>query len=140
MARRLRIAVSVFFAVVAVAFAVLWVRSYFRSDTLQFIYGVQTRIFSNNGYILFVRVNTPALIQNMPAKRRPTAGLPKQGWSVFSTTPNDEAAGFEWHRSPYRLIIHIPYWFILSFAIPLAIAPLPLRYSLRTMLIATTLV
>ena len=44
MARRLRIAVSVFFALVAVAFAVLWVRSYIKADTL-------TLRLSGNHYI-----------------------------------------------------------------------------------------
>ena len=54
MKRRLRIAVSVFFALVAVAFVVLWVRSYWRCEMFDKLNtnGVTMTVGSNNGSFL----------------------------------------------------------------------------------------
>ncbi len=48
---RLRIAVSVFFGVLAVALCVLWVRSYWHSDVLLTASNYDATIASNNGCV-----------------------------------------------------------------------------------------
>jgi hypothetical protein len=55
----------------------------------------------------------------------------------------NRAAGFGWSRDVLSRTIHIPYWFIFSVVAGLAVAPWfhwSNRFSLRTLLIAMTLV
>jgi len=138
MARKLRIAVSVFFGLLTLALCVLWVRSYWRWDSLD---GDGWTIASNCGRIVFQRDS--GTIQHVPG---------------FDTVPADERAnillksthhiettlGFGTARHAYESVAIIPYWFFaLPTVVALAFVLVPqasVRFSLRTLLIATTLV
>jgi len=140
--RRVRIATSVFFAVVTVAVCVLWVRSYFWIDnvvgpvTIRQQFGVA----SANGW-LTLRTKSPPLFRK---------------WSVQSRTPAQLEAVYEQlsrgggqvtRPGPKRLgfigdgAIQFPHLLpAVLFAILAALPWISCRYSLRTLLIATTLV
>jgi hypothetical protein len=140
MKRRLRIAVSVFFALVAVAFAVLWVRSHYR------YYGL-VRTYPNQSFFILECADGEIACSrfNRPASRNPA------GYIFFSkpverprlTQSSSSALGFQFLSGPQSDYFVLPIWFpMLLFG--LAAAALPFkptrRFSLRTLLIATTLV
>lgn len=137
--RRVRIVVSLFFALVAMTFAVLWVRSYHYID-----------IVSSN------IKNTPQRLEAMSGcglvcleawhPDRPIWGK----WSVYreriqvKATFADqfrETTKFRGEASSDRHRIILPYWFLVTTAAGIAVTPFVLpRFSLRTMLIGTTLI
>lgn len=155
MLRRLRIAVSVFFAVVCVALFVLWARSHWRVDSLinHRIGGRSFGAMSASG-----RIGVGGIKPSKPGK----------GGLEFVTLPNDflhwrvihkeisgslfGTLGFAWFKDDPANGVNglvmpfgpaMPHWFLFLFSVTLAAAPwLPFssRFSLRTMLIATTLV
>jgi hypothetical protein len=139
MVRRLRIAVSVFFAVLTVLLCVLWVRSYWYMDRLHGPIS-QTRAIeclSVNGHMLFAITKLVIPVQRL-------------NWSLESIDSRDGAAqsesqdtimGFVYGEIDYWTIWG-PHWFLTMIAATLAAAlwfRVPYRFSLRTMLIATTL-
>lgn len=137
---RLRIAVSALFAVVTVLLCVLWVRSYSISDTLRGPASNNSRIWINS---LEGRVNISA----------PWRGGGAGHWTIRRTaiTLPDESLDLErffsqclrfevWHEHPIRGVI-VPYLFLVLLAGICAFLPwASYRFSLRTLLIATTLV
>ena len=131
MNRRLRIAVSVFFAVVAVAFAVLWVRSYSRCDMLAHNGTTHTTFGSNWGYVYLIRVDAKSM-QNQ--RRQP-------GWRHSAMESHERPAKFEWVDIPPVFQTTVPYWFLVLMAIALSCLPWTMpRFTIRSLLIATTLV
>ena len=155
MRRKLRIAWSVCWGVVAVLLCVLWVRSYWRSDRC--LYADQTGVT----YLISAAGRTLYLEQ-------PGVDFGDEGY-FFSTgeceTVEDERASLEmmlsWEQgdtsggslavvagfSGGRILggraMMVPYWFPVSVIIPMAVLPWirwTNRFSLRTLLIATTLV
>ena len=133
--RKLRIAWSVAWGIVAVLLVVLWVRSYSRRDILTLAAKMQTVVSSLGGTISVNRFSS----------------LPSSGWN-WDTTPTSEidfriAAVITARRWSYTAIpsvtaIRFPSWF--GAVVLILIAALPwfplIRFSLRTLLIATTLV
>ena len=171
--RRVRIAVSVFFGVVALAFCVLWVRSYSVADR---IHGVIWRptsfvVASKSGRVSVVLFRW----HGAPSWWR---------WQIVSHPTDDELSfpfgapknyerllGFGWLHDPLYMVMRsiqilpdgtevfvfgaataslrgagpmVPYWFLVVISIALStstwLQARIQRFSLRTMLIATTLV
>ena len=128
--RKLRIAWSVVWCVVAVLLCVLWVRSHWWENWVAYrtgtnVYGVSMR----QGGIRATKIKTTA-----------------RGWYV-GRVPADDS----WQWKPHSqfdvierlgvLYIYIPTWFVVAMSVVLASTPwLRFRFSLRTLLIATTLV
>jgi hypothetical protein len=136
--RKLRIALSVFFGVVALSLTALWVRSYWvLDDIVRTTPTVQQTVCSNKGVLHLVASD-------------PSGGYslqPKPGtvtWNRYSRQPSDLRSGFYWTWSPKLKAIQSPYWFVILITAAAAAVPwLPWwsnRFSLRTLLIATTLV
>jgi hypothetical protein len=129
--RRLRIATSVFFAVVTVALCVLWVRSYWRTDTVTRMDNVLTMFGSANGHIYFYRGKS---------------NYGRSGWRWNTNQYNPHSADSGWVRTNHFTLISIPFGIAvpvvtISAAISWVLASKsPPRFSLRTLLIATTLI
>jgi hypothetical protein len=143
MTRRLRIAVSVFFAVLTVALCVQWVRSYWWQDYIYF-WPSRTRLIcsiSGHGWLQIDYASfdpITAAEQSSPWEattvrlRSPTAS-PRPGWDWGS------------HRdiNVWDTFATFPYWFALAItgiAGALPWYPYSSRFSLRAMLLAVTLV
>ena len=142
MRRRLKIAWSVFFAVLTVALCVLWVRSYWRIDHI--LWNCPKSCFGTSiypGEVTLEHVDDRVL---MP-----------MGWSHVAfpnssedTTEDGEPTttfGFAWRTNDVSITVYIPFWFLTLTCAAFTwfgIAPPPTvkRFSLRTMLIVTTLV
>ena len=135
--RKLRIAWSVGWGLLAVLLCVLWVRSYYwadvlagsRSKSIFFMTGVE------RGTVGFV------LQSNLLAPFRANE------WQVRGKRPNGTDSpggvlGFYFVTTPQNVrILHFPIWLPVVVAVTFAVVPwLPWRFSLRTLLIATTLV
>jgi hypothetical protein len=136
MLRRLRIAVTAFFAVMAMAIVVLWVRSYYRSDILRHLDKSNhvIGIGSEKGMVYLWPGHT---VPPIPA----TGGL--RGWALSSgIIANRQGVSqwgrFQWTDSAGITMISVPYWFIAPLAVAAAILPWIRQFSLRAMLIATT--
>ena len=139
MVRRLRIAVSVFFAVVGVALCVLWVRSYFTRDYLQ-LRPSEGRFFaiSSREGIFGLSTWTKGMQGNdWEFQSTPVTGLPPKrnisnpvGVDIFRSAEFGSLGGV------------FPYWLavLISALIGIGTHWLPSRFSLRTLLIAITLV
>ena len=136
MLRRLRIAASIICALACVALLALWVRSY---DTNDFVSRVDSTgqlmtIGSDAGRIYVVHRTSFAA---------PVVGSLRQahGWKLSSVPSRSTAAtrkSFEWVSGALQEIM-FPDWFVLLPLISIGVVPwLKWRYSLRTMLIATT--
>jgi hypothetical protein len=130
---KLRIAWPVFSGLAAVLLIVFWVRSYWIYD-----YGYKGR---GNGLHLTVGSNDGALfLINMKLPfNGPTS--PSPSWMFRSQKASDSRAPFELTLTPGNTRVRVPY---LSLVLPIAaiaMAPwLRFQFSLRTLLIATTLV
>lgn len=123
----LRISLSVFFGVLTVALVVLWVRSYFVQDVLRDINNNRLTSFGvTNGSVFFMSIGT--------------RGMGNAGWSHQQKEPNSESPAYQWHSNGGLSSIFIPIWAIAAAAALGVYAPFRLsRFSLRTLLIATTL-
>jgi hypothetical protein len=148
MARYFRIAAAGFFALLAVALIGLWVRSHFRKDSVM--------RFSNPSYVMATSWSGTLAWQSVKLPRKLP---PAPRWTVQSTpVPRRSFAsgversllcrlGFNYQRvtvaSATVFVITIPIWSLI--ALSAALAALfafkgKWRFSLRTLLIATTLV
>jgi hypothetical protein len=133
--RKLRIAWSVACAIACVLLIVLWARSYkvndfvFKHDSTKFV----TTFESNNGQLSFYRIQDPS---SRPPK--------PHGWRYSSEEPQKKQNLFLWMFTPTTTAIRLPCWvpcFLLSiFAAAPWYRQIPHRFTLHTLLIATTLV
>jgi hypothetical protein len=140
--RKLRIAWSVAWGVAAVLLVVLWVRSFGVYDGFTKFDGnsYSTSFGSVHGVILLHKelelpsvfgVGDPQLHTRKP-----------HGWR-YASSKNDGAfdLSFNWDSGRNYWVLVIPIWFLVGMCASFAIAPwLRRRYSLRTLLIATTVV
>jgi hypothetical protein len=140
--RCLRIAASVIFAVVTVALCVLWVRSY---------WWVEHILWNSKAESLCLSIY-PGQVS---IERRNDAVLMPLGWSyvAFSILGDDSTSddehrtifGFGWHTEDDSIIAYVPFWFpaltctLFGWFVIAPSTPVK-RFSLRTLLIATTLV
>jgi hypothetical protein len=137
--RKLRIAWSVFWGLASILLIVLWVRSYYFYDTvIRTNHSVALTIVSNNG-VLYLAGSDPS--------EGAYSSPPPHGtvtWHRYSLDPNDDMMpGFRWTWSPKYKSFQLPHWFaIIISAVVAGIAWMPWsnRFSLRTPLVATTLV
>jgi hypothetical protein len=145
MKRRLRIAVSVFFALVAVAFAVLWVRSYYCGDT------VVLGISDHRGFV--ADSSSGVLFVNYLHEFGSETGTPKvvlSKWWVGSGPPGDFLTSWGYSIRPFQFkryavsgnaYVTFPHLLLACIGGTLAVVSwFQFRFSLRTLLIATTLV
>ena len=134
--RKLRIAWSVVWGVAVVLLIVLWVRSYWWAD----------RIGVFNTPKLFV---IGSLCGNIEiGNHRHTSSVPKRAWE-FRTLPLDNSVeypkpaliGIYTDATGSDIQILMPFWLVTLLVATIATAPwIPRRFSLRTLLIGTTLV
>jgi hypothetical protein len=139
MVRRLRIAVSIFFAVAGVALCVLWVRSYFTRDYLR-LRPSENRFFAISSREGIIGLSTW------------TKGIQGSEWELESTPVTglppkrkiSNPVGIEIFRSEEfgGLSGVFPYWLAVLISVLTGIGThwLPSRFSLCTLLIAITLV
>jgi hypothetical protein len=130
MKRRLRIAVSVFFALVAIALCVLWVRSYWHAGE------GWVRLTAQQFIVFDFRAGHLAMWSKEIDSKIPTPfydwdshpiDFPSKLriWGRFTASYND---------------IEFPFWWLIVVSGMGSVSPLFRRFSLRTMLIATTFV
>ena len=143
--RGLRIAWTAFCATLVVLLIALWVRSYSHPTGFMIAHGTRPiRVISNRGNVVvstFMNDNMPPQLRASFAKLMETRldELRTSGGSKFADPPN--VLRGSWKEGSGV----IPYWLLVSivgpFAAVFAAVPwLPSKYSLRTLLIATTLV
>jgi hypothetical protein len=129
----------VFSAIACVLPIALWVRSYTKNDriTLGFVPGPGYIFDSINGELSVARSKT-------------IAGGMSQGWSAWTYPSDPSEYPRAWHPYPSteilgfrfgKFFVAMPHWFPAAAAVTVAAVPwLRWRFSLRTLLIATTLV
>ena len=129
--RKLRIAWSVVWGLAAVLLIALWVRSYQtcdRTSMTSHLFGVSTEgafIVAWTDDLRYQRFFMT--LMNYPSR---TSIEPQKGFLGFLS---------DWHSDLWY--VQTPYWFLVALGVILAAAPwLPRRFTLRTLLIATTLV
>jgi hypothetical protein len=132
--RKLRIAFSVACGVLGLLLIALWVRSYWRFDSLltRNNNNVYTNIGSNNGTVTIMRSGS---IHAGPL-------LPSLNWQLRSKDAIGWRATFQWSLSP-DIRIYLPYPSLVLPILAAAIIPwlrLSNRFSLRTLLVAMTVV
>lgn len=140
--RRLRIGWTVFFAVLTVALCVLWVRSYWRTDTVvgPLWHSQSFNIVSTQGKLGLAMFVAHSPIQYFEA----STGVYREGILIFAHSRYCNQLGFRYFVDESHVYVVAPHWFIIP--IPIALSALPwlprwsTRFSLRTMLIATTLI
>ena len=130
--RRTRIAVSVFFGMLTLAVCVAWIRSNSHYERLSKYDGTLTQIGLNNWYAFFGRSKSAAF------------RIPHHGWQVDGTWATETPARFRWTSGPDHINVTMPFWFLVFIPATISaasgsLASLPKRFSLRIMLIATTL-
>lgn len=140
MPRKLRIAVSVFFGVLTLTLCILWVRSYWWWDSVYV--GVTDHSFAVlesvkgrcNAGIAFVKPTHPfeLSVQELGVTQDPEWEVGKSilGFEWWSSAGGFESAG-----------MLIPHWFLVAVTATCSAIPwINRRFSLRTLLLATTLV
>lgn len=145
MARKLRIAVSVFFGVLTVAIVALWVRSHYRGDTV--VLGISDHrgfLADSSSGVLFVQY----LHAFGSETSTPKVQLSK--WWVGSDQPGGFVTDWGFSAKPFQFkryaasgnaYITFPHLLLACTSGAAAVVSwLQLRFSLRTLLIATTLV
>jgi hypothetical protein len=133
-----RIALSTICGLAAVLLIIMWARSYgtwdrcFRTGKN---HGLQLN--STLGHVVLVVAERPQkfipfFIAHVPTPER------------FQAEFDKNVLGFYSERTPSGLILDVPYWFLLLLSIAAAVAPwrrqLRWQFSLRTLLVATTIV
>lgn len=135
--RRTRIALSVCFGVTALVLCVLWVRSYSWSNSLIRFGSNHWKLegHSDRGVLRFKS-------QPLSPNSRPVTHWK---YAQFQAEPGPLGRKFRFVTISNASMLILPYWMMVIAACVLGIAPIArllffARFSLRTMLIATTLV
>ena len=133
--RYLRITFSATCLIVCVLLIVLWVPSYFSFDGLVVSDSTHhTTLYSDKGSIAFT---------HLPRGFGPSSAR-KTSWRVTHSPRMFDLKDWDWQVSKTYQSIQIPFWFPVTLVAALALVPwirqLKWRFSLRTLLIATTLV
>jgi hypothetical protein len=138
--RYLRIAFSATCLIACVLLIALWVRSYWRADTPTTTkFGRVFEFISLSGNVVIRWADIPSEWGSAPF----TIPLTENDRDPFDEPPPDHyrALGFRFSSYPEFRFLSIPYWFpILLCSILAALPWFRWRFSLRTLLIATTLV
>jgi hypothetical protein len=141
--RKLRIAWSVCWGILAVLLVALWVRSYWWGDTIALPY-VNTTHIPATSYEGWVTLQSSRPYNRLSAWQIKHISIDEQNKAEQKFIAS---GGLVTHRINHfgldekHYFFQLPYWFLLLFtAAFIAIPWLPWRFSLRTLLIATTLV
>ena len=135
--RRTRIAVSVFFGMLTVALCVLWARSYWHADSMTLVDNnhVLTRLGTGVGVFFFGSFEHQAI-----ASLSPPDATGEWKYQQYDSVPYSLNRTWILSRNPHW-IVSVPAWFATLSSLAMAIAPwVSLQFSLRTLLLATTLV
>ncbi|MGD9635170.1 MAG: hypothetical protein AB7G28_18855 [Pirellulales bacterium] len=138
--RRARVVVSVFFGLLTLALSMLWVTSYSRQRHLMVRVSESTILVveSMNGRILINNVQN-SVNYNPYWFDWNTTEISEQFAKFVAYLDNYVGFGFYSTASTHTALL--PYWFVWSvFALIALSSPWRFRFSLRTLLIATTLV
>jgi hypothetical protein len=138
--RKLRIAWSVGCAIACVLLIVLWVRSYMTIDTLGVPPNVSrvSKVRSSWGLLHILCFDDPAQGRNWTIESVPLTSDRKQ--FVKDATQKLTKFGFAHYSAGSNENFLFPYWLPFIGIVLLAAAPWIHRFSLRTLLIATTLI
>ena len=134
--RGLRIALSAVFGILCVLLIALWVRSYWRADRLE-------SVSSGPDYFVLGSGRGLIILGGGPNSRVPPISALKYSSFPAAKVPTPTTFGFGYSEiSAVGLrALYIPYWFgVLVAAASVAVPWIPWRFSLRTLLIAMTLV
>jgi hypothetical protein len=141
MARKLRIAWSVGCGIVAVLLIGLWVRSQNRQDRLirHSTTNIEVRSYRSQ---TIVEITPDDNIQAISTSWEIKSRVADHFWRPISIShPRLAALGVSWGFKQGTYYLFLPHWLLVLFTASLAVAPwIKWRFSLRTLLIATTLV
>lgn len=138
MLRRFRIAVSAFSLTACLVLIALWIRSYWRLDGIVHDRGPEvTAVVTEPGGIVFEK------------DKYPTAEVAER-WTLISEPlpaivpkPALSHPAFTWQKQPNWIAVYLPYSCLVLITAALALVPWvrwSRGFSLRTLLIATTLI
>jgi hypothetical protein len=140
----LRIAASVACLVACGLLTALWVRSYWRFDSLWRVTGSR---FPNKDLITAYCSNKGSVSRHLVYRDR---GSFARGWRLICRSNVDVPSEWVGHTiyvqhglisSPNNVPVHIPHWSLVALVAALAAAPwMSWRFSLRTLLLATAAV
>jgi hypothetical protein len=145
--RKLRIAWSVGWGLLAVLLIVLWVRGYWYWDHLYNpISSKSLVIIESASSRIILKLAIPA--PGSPWRWHLSRELRGNYWEGSSAGWHEQNRdkgfiGFAYYASPWETIYRVPHWFLVLLPATLGVAPWlrwSKRFSLRTLLIATTLV
>lgn len=134
---RLRIAVSVFFAVLTIALCVLWVTSYYYESYLQ--RGTGSAVLQLQS--AYGRLKASKIAPPLSDKLNRDWEMLIEPASAARQLPTP-TLGIGWFSNQFMTSIFLPFWLLAIVCITLTAAPWPCyrnQFSLRTMLIAMTL-
>jgi hypothetical protein len=140
MPRKLRIAVSAFFGVLALLLVVMWVRSYWKWDALMVVLPNQRIGVGSIRGTVGIGIGAKLPTQSNPTFAELTSGpitVEMRQYAESITT-----FGFGYRAPSSSRTVIIPMWVLLSSCLGTAWACSglsPVRFSLRSLLIATTL-
>ncbi len=141
--RYVRIVFSATCLIACVLLIVLWVRSYWRNDVCSIgVHSSQELGFDS----IWGELGLLTMPKTLGTNGWHVASYPIEPDTTFpilkeDMTPIDSTFGFRFIASANMSAAFIPYWFLTLLSAILATAPwLPRRFSLRTLLIATTLI
>ena len=142
--RKLRIAWSVAWGVACLLLVALWVRSYWWHDVVAcgFTSKDGIRIDSTNGVLTLAHISVNGFPGTFVEWKVTSIWSPSQGLFPIGFT-EESYAGFSFEEFTDGVSLSVPYWFLVPlFAAfgTLAYTSKLRRFSLRTLLIATTLV
>ena len=128
--RHLRIAFSAACLIVAVLLIALWARSYWRNDAM---------LFTNARDVITGAGTTSGVV--VSHRLQVDSGSSPRGWHYQSRPVTSVPEQFYWDSTSTLRAIHVPIWFLCVVSLAFGTLPwLPYRFSLRTLLIATTLI
>jgi hypothetical protein len=138
MARYARYAAAVIFAFLALALVALWVRSYTIRDTLWWLTTTRgIELSSLSGHVVIISTKPDKFGADGPFKTFHETINPNRTLSF-----KRNVLRFLYHRQPNLTRFDAPYWFVVLTCVVLSAASLKkdLKFSLRTLLFATTVV
>ena len=140
--RKLRIVWSVTCAIACILLIVLWVRSYWCAEAVARV-GPNwiLTVGSNHGIIYFVYESPPPSPASWSFQPIQYRSVNRAYWSYGQIAVVAPARWLEWKDLGTTIIGQVPDFLLVGLCIVGAVLPWwPKRYSLRTLLIATTLV
>jgi hypothetical protein len=138
--RYVRIIVTALSLTACVLLTALWVRSYWTCDLVSRMdaNSLVTTLGSNRETVYFVRLQLPGFRAAVRSAMRPR---PQHGWRHSSSEANPVNNSFIWQFSEGITNVTLPLWLVVPILAAAGATPwIKWRFSLRTLLIATTLV